>query len=126
MITSLVSCSIRKHIPEDKMILKNNVVEIHSQDVDFTKSDISPYIIQSSNPKFLGIMPLTWLYYKTENKNSKLFQWINKTAGEKPVYFNNEMKENSVEQISKYLNDIGYFNAGISTKIKNKKGISKV
>ena len=126
MITSLVSCSIRKHIPEDKMILKNNVVEIYSQDVDFTKSDISPYIIQSSNPKFLGIMPLTWLYYKTENKSSKLFQWINKTAGEKPVYFNNEMKENSVEQISKYLNDIGYFNSGISTKIKNKKGISKV
>ena len=108
------------------MILKNNVVEIYSQDVDFTKSDISPYIIQSSNPKFLGIMPLTWLYYKTENKSSKLFQWINKTAGEKPVYFNNEMKENSVEQISKYLNDIGYFNSGISTKIKNKKGISKV
>ena len=126
MITSLVSCSIRKHIPEDKMILKNNIVEIYSQDVDFTKSDISPYIIQSSNPKFLGIMPLTWLYYKTENKNSKLFQWINKTAGEKPVYFNNEMKENSVEQISKYLNDIGYFNSGISTKIKNRKGISKV
>ena len=126
MITSLVSCSIRKHIPEDKMILKNNVVEIYSQDVDFTKSDISSYIIQSSNPKFLGIMPLTWLYYKTENKSSKLFQWINKTAGEKPVYFNNEMKENSVEQISKYLNDIGYFNSGISTKIKNKKGISKV
>ena len=126
MITSLVSCSIRKHIPEDKMILKNNVVEIYSQDVDFTKSDISSYIIQSSNPKFLGVMPLTWLYYKTENKNSKLFQWINKTAGEKPVYFNNEMKENSVEQISKYLDDIGYFNSGISTKIKNRKGISKV
>ncbi|MBR5214994.1 MAG: BamA/TamA family outer membrane protein [Bacteroidales bacterium] len=126
MITSLVSCSIRKHIPEDKMILKSNVVEIYSQDVDFTKSDISPHIIQSSNPKFLGIMPLTWLYYKTENKNSKLFQWINKTAGEKPVYFNNEMKENSVVQISKYLNDIGYFNSGISTKIKNRKGISKV
>ena len=126
MITSLVSCSIRKHIPEDKMILKNNVVEIYSEDVDFTKSDISPYIIQSSNPKFLGIMPLTWLYYKTENKSSKLFQWINKTAGEKPVYFNNEMKENSVEQISKYLDDIGYFNSGISTKIKNRKGISKV
>ena len=126
MITSLVSCSIRKHIPEDKMILKSNVVEIYSQDVDFTKSDISPHIIQSSNPKFLGIMPLTWLYYKTENKNSKLFKWINRTAGEKPVYFNNEMKENSVVQISKYLNDIGYFNSGISTKIKNRKGISKV
>ena len=71
------------------MILKNNVVEIHSQDVDFTKSDISSYIVQSSNPKFLGFMPLTWVYYKTEkNKDKKLIGWINKKIGEKPVYFN--------------------------------------
>ena len=55
------------------MILKNNVVEIHSKDVDFTKSDISSCIAQSSNPKFLGLMPLTWVYYKTEkNKESML------------------------------------------------------
>jgi hypothetical protein len=109
------------------MILKNNVVEIHSQDVDFTKSDISSYIVQSSNPKFLGFMPLTWVYYKTEkNKDKKLIGWINKKIGEKPVYFNNEMKENSIIQISKYLNDVGYFNSGISTEIKNRKGISKV
>jgi hypothetical protein len=71
-------------------------------------------------------MPLTWVYYLTENKNSKLFNWVNKTIGKKPVYFNNEMKENSVVQISKYLDDIGYFNSGISTEIKNRRGISKV
>ena len=127
MVTSFVSCSLRKHIPEDKMILKNNVVEIHSKDVAFTKSDISSYIVQASNPKFLGLMPLTWVYYKTENnKKSKLVSWINRTIGEKPVYFNDNLKENSVIQISKYLNDIGYFNSGISTSIKNRKGISKV
>ena len=86
---SFASCSIRKHVPEGEMILKNNVVEIHSKDVDFTKSDISDYIIQSSNPKFLGVMPLTWVYYKTEKKkDKKFFNWINKTIGEKPVYFN--------------------------------------
>ena len=127
MITSFVSCSIRKHIPEGEMILKNNVVEIHSQDVDFTKSDISSCITQASNPKFLGLMPLTWVYYKTDKKKDKKFiGWINKNIGEKPVYFNNDMKENSVVQISKYLNDVGYFNSGISTEIKNKRGISKV
>ena len=109
------------------MILKNNVVEIHSKDVDFTKSDISSCIAQSSNPKFLGLMPLTWVYYKTEkNKESKFVKWINKTIGEKPVYFSNDLKEISVTQISKYLNDVGYFNSGISTEIKNKRGISKV
>ena len=126
MITTFVSCSIRKHIPEGEMILKNNIVEIHSKDVEFSKSDISSCIAQASNPKFLGVMPLTWVYYKTENKDSKFMKWINKTMGEKPVYFNNDLKETSVAQISKYLNDVGYFNSAISTEIKNKRGISKV
>ena len=126
MITTFVSCSIRKHIPEGEMILKNNIVDIHSKDVEFSKSDISSCIAQASNPKFLGFMPLTWVYYKTENKDSKFIKWINKTMGEKPVYFNNDLKETSVAQISKYLNDVGYFNSAISTEIKNKRGISKV
>ena len=126
MITTFVSCSIRKHIPEGELILKNNIVEIHSKDVEFSKSDISSCIAQASNPKFLGFMPLTWVYYKTENKDSKFVKWINKTMGEKPVYFNNDLKETSVAQISKYLNDVGYFNSAISTEIKNKRGISKV
>lgn len=127
MLTLIVSCSLRKHIPEDKMVLKNNVVEINSKDVDFTRSDISPYISQSATPKFLGFMPQTWIYYKTENKtNKKLYNWINKTIGKKPVYFSNDLKEKSVSQISKYLNDIGYFHSGISTEIKNKRGIGNV
>lgn len=127
VIVFLSSCSVRKHVPEGKSILKRNNVEIHSKDVDFTKSDINSYITQSSNPNFLGFMPLTWVYYKTENKtNKKVFKWINETMGEKPVYYNDEMKDNSVINISKYLNDIGYFNSGISTKVENKKGITKV
>ncbi len=127
MLTLLASCSLRRHVPDDKMILKNNIVEIHSKDVDFSKSDISHYISQSATPKFLGFMPQTWIYYKTENKtNKKFYKWINETIGKKPVYFNNELKEKSVSQISKYLNDVGYFNSGISTQIKNKRGIGKV
>ena len=63
------------------MILKNNVVEIHSNQVDFSKSDVSPYIAQSSNSKILGLMPLTWVYYLTENSNSKLLSWINTNIG---------------------------------------------
>lgn len=127
MIVSMTSCSMRRYIPEGEMILKSNVVEIHSKDVAFTKSDITPYIVQPSNPKILGLMPRTWVYYKTEKrKDRKLSNWINETVGEKPVYFDNEMKESSVVQISEYLDNIGYFNSGISTEIKNRKGISKV
>ena len=127
MLTFLASCSLRKHVPEDKMILKNNIVEINSKDANFTKSDITSYISQSATPNILGFMPQIWIYYKTENKTDKKFcNWINKTIGEKPVYFSNDLKEKSVSQISKYLNDIGYFNSGISTEIKNKHGIGSV
>ena len=104
MAISMVSCSIKKHVPKNEMILKSNVVEIHSKDVDFTRSDITPYIIQSPTPNFLGLMPLTWVYYKTENKkDKKLSNWINKTIGEKPVYFSKEMEESSIVQIDKYF-----------------------
>ena len=106
------SCSIRKHIPEGKMILKKNKVEIESKDVDFTKYDISKYIAQSENNKILGIMPLTWVYYKTDNRpNSKLLSWINRTVGDKPTYYDNELLDKSIVQISNYLNNIGYFNS---------------
>ena len=127
MIISLASCSIRRHVPEDKMILKRNNIEIHSKDVDFTRSDISGCLSQQSNPKFLGFMPLTWVYYMTENKTDKKFyNWINNNIGEEPVYYSNEMREKSVSQIIKYLGDIGYFNSIVSNKVKNKKGIGKV
>ncbi|MBQ8222041.1 MAG: BamA/TamA family outer membrane protein [Bacteroidales bacterium] len=107
--------------------MKKNKVEIHSKDVDFTKSDISAYIVQQENSNFLGLMPLTWVYYKTEDKpNKKIINWINRTAGKVPVYFSDDLKEKSIVQIRKYLNDIGYFNSGISTQIKNKRGIAKI
>ncbi|MBR5602707.1 MAG: BamA/TamA family outer membrane protein [Bacteroidales bacterium] len=127
MLIFLASCSIRKNIPEGKMILKHNNVEIGSKDVDFTKSDITPYISQSANSNFLGFMPLTWIYYKTDDKTDKKFyNWINKTIGDKPVYYSKDQKDKSVTQISKYLDDIGYFNSTVSTKVKNKRGIGSV
>lgn len=126
MLLFLASCSIKKHIPEDRMILKKNKIEIKSKDVDFTKSDISAYIAQQENSNILGLMPQTWVYYKTDNKNSRLFRWVNRTMGKAPVYYNDESKEKSVMQIRKYLNDIGYFNSGISVELESKNKSVKV
>ena len=121
------SCSIRRHIPEGKMILKKNKVEIVSKDVAFTKYDISKNIAQSENNKILGLMPLTWVYYKTDDKpNSKLISWVNRTVGDKPVYYDSELQDKSVLQISNYLNNIGYFNSDIFIEPKNRKGILKL
>lgn len=123
---SLASCSIRRHIPENQMILKSNKIEIHSKDVNFDKSDISPCIAQQSNPNILGFMPFTWVYYKTEKKaDKKFYKWINNTVGEEPVYYNNELGEKSVAQIIKYLGDIGYFDSYVYRTVIDKRGIAK-
>ena len=121
------SCTIRKHIPENNMLLKENIVKVNSDNVDFTKSDIQHCIVQQENHNFLGFLPLQWVYYVTENKTDKKFyNWINRTVGKKPVYISEDLKEKSISQIRKYLNDIGYFNSGISTVINNKKGIAQI
>ena len=123
----LASCSIRRHIPEGKMILKKNKVEIQSKDVNFTKSNIASNIVQSENNNILGFMPLTWVYYKTYDKpNSKIISWINRTVGVKPIYYDSDLQDKSMIQISNYLNNIGYFNSGISVEPKNRKGILKL
>lgn len=123
----MVSCSIRKHVPEDKMILVRNHVKIHSKDVDFTKSDVSPYITQSATPNLFGLMPLTWVYYKTEDTtNRKVNKWINTVIGKKPVYYSEEQMDNSKNRISKYLNDIGYFKSEVLPKERTKKDIARI
>ena len=71
MVLFLASCSVRKYVPDNEILLRRNNVEIYSKDVDFTKSDISQYIIQEENSNILGLMPLTWVYYKTEKKSDK-------------------------------------------------------
>lgn len=117
-ILFFASCSVRKHIPKGEMILKRNKVKIMSEKVNFTASDISKLIVQEKNSNILS----TWIYYKTDNKtNNKVIGWINRTFGDKPVYYDNELQGMSMIQINNYLNNIGYFNSGISIEQKNRR-----
>ena len=123
----LASCSIRKHIPEGEMILKKNNVEIMSNDVDFTASDISKQIVQEKNNNIFGFIPRTWIYYKSESKpNNKFIKLINRWIGNNPIYYDNELQGKSLMQINEYLNNIGYFNSSISVEPKNRRGILKL
>ncbi len=97
-----------------------------SKDVNFKSSDISKQIAQKANSNIL-FKPSTWIYYKTDDKpNNKAISWINRTIGNKPIYYDNELQSKSLIQINNYLNNIGYFNSSISIEPKNKRGILKL
>lgn len=72
-------------------------------------------------------MPRVWIYYQTKDKTQKKFyKWINKTLGKDPVYYDKQLTENSSVQISRYLNDIGYFKSEVSTEVKEKNKKTKI
>ena len=125
MTVFLASCSVRKYIPEGQMILKKNKIQITSKDVDFKRSDIENFVVKTEYNNVFAYNSLTWwIYYKTMNLTDiKIFSWVNNKLGDKPIYYSDISNDNSIIQISKYLNDMGYFNSGISSvkKIKNDK-----
>ncbi len=122
----LSSCSLNKYIPEDELLLKKNEVKTMSKDVDFSNSDAAAYLLQKPNSSFFGIRAFVWVYYITEKSDGKIGKWINKTIGDEPIYFNKELKDNSITEIDNYLNDVGYFNSDINVKTKIKKRKIKV
>lgn len=126
ILVFFTSCSLNKYIPNDKVLLKKNKVQISAKDVEFTSSDVSSYITQKPVSSFFGTMPLLWVYYLTDDKEGSFGKWINKTIGNEPVYYSEDAKDNSVKEIRNYLDDIGYFNSGISVRVKKKDKIGKV
>lgn len=126
ILVFFTSCSLNKYIPNDKVLLKKNKVQISAKDVEFTSSDVSSYITQKPVSSFFGTMPLLWVHYLTDDKEGSFGKWINKTIGNEPVYYSEDAKDNSVKEIRNYLDDIGYFNSGISVRVKKKDKIGKV
>lgn len=120
------SCSLNRFIPEDKYLLSNNTVRVKPSNVSFSSSDVEAYIIQKPNSSFFGTKPLLWVYYLTQNSEGKIGKWINKTIGDKPVYYSENAKDNSVIEIRNYLNNVGYFNSGISIRYETKDKKMKV
>lgn len=113
----LGSCAIKRHVPEGKFFLDKNNVEVEGGKVEFSKSDVSKYIIQETHRVRFPSRFSTWLYYVTENNKGTGFKhWINEHFSRTPEYFEPTEVKNSAKQMEQYLNNIGYFNSKVTTE----------
>lgn len=118
-LTLLASCAIGRFVPEGKYFLDKNTVEIQSdQSTEFSKSDLSDYIIQSPHRvRFPGRFT-TWLYYVTEKYETGLWHWMNVHISRKPEYYDPQSAVNSARQLEDYLDNRGYFNSKVTNRVE--------
>ena len=116
---TLVSCSTTRLLKEKEYLLVKNSVKI-DQKRKITTDEISGYIQQKPNKKFLGLFRFsTWIYLKTNKPDqSKFKNWLHRVAGKKPVTLDTNIANNSARQIALYLNNKGYFNSDVYKKVK--------
>ncbi len=118
--TLLSSCSVRRFVPEGKHFLDENKVVIKNKPVEFTKSDVSTYIIQKPffKTKLSSHNPVKTYYRAQRHPKNRFLQWMNRHVGEEPEYFDPELAYQSTQQIEQYLDNRGYFNSKVTVETK--------
>ena len=67
VIFIFTSCAIKDYVPNDKLVLIDNQIDIDTTYSEINKSDISNYIIQKPSSSLFNWQPRVWIYYKTIN-----------------------------------------------------------
>ena len=118
----LSSCSLRRFVPEGKYLVRTNKVVIEEKGTEINKSDISKYIsLKPYRTTFQTNFP-TWVYYKHERRpKSAFWKWMDKNFGKQPIYYEVAEANNSMIQMMRYLDNVGYFNSKVTHSLKTKK-----
>ncbi|MDY0076928.1 MAG: BamA/TamA family outer membrane protein [Bacteroidales bacterium] len=115
----IVSCTARRLIPDGSYLVHKNTVELKEKKEGFSRSDLAAFVGQRPNKSFLGVRFPLWVYYQTNDKTDKKFwKWINEKVGSPPVYFEEGAAEAAANQMTRYLNNVGYFNSTVVSEAK--------
>ena len=122
----LESCSVKKFIPEDKLLYTGAELELNSEDEIANKKDLKAQleslITPEPNAKFLGTRWGLYFYYKAQKeKPGFINKFLNKKFGEEPVYLS-DADPHSTEQILKNrLENRGYFYSRVDFSVEEKR-----
>lgn len=120
VLMSLSSCNLTKFVPQDKYLLNN--VKIKVEDTkNVSSSELLKYVQQKENTEILGFWKLQLGIYNTASKDTT--KWTSKNArkiGEEPVIFSTDMVDASCVQLTKAMNNKGYFRATVDTTMQVK------
>ncbi len=121
------SCALNRFVPEGKCLVQSNKVTIEEKKTDISKSELSSYIALKPYKGPLQTRFPTWVWYKAERRpNSKFWQWMNRSFGREPIYYDEAGANKSANQMTRYLDNVGYFHSKVSHTVKKKGKRAKV
>ena len=109
----LTGCSVKKNLSNDQHLINKYKVTVDGKHSDISNSEIKTLIKPDPNSKFLFIRFKLWAYYKYTKKQSKFNTWLNKHFGQEPALYDEKNIVNITSKMSRYLNNVGFFNATI-------------
>lgn len=122
------SCSVKKFIPKGKYLVGKYRLQVEEKEPhpQLSLSDARHYIQPKPNKKLLLTRLNLWAFFKKQKNPSKINTLLNKKLGQKPVYFNAGDEEESLNNIKRYLDDIGFFNAAVRYTVAKKNKVADV
>ncbi|HPH16387.1 MAG TPA: hypothetical protein PK029_04390, partial [Bacteroidales bacterium] len=117
------SCSITKKIPDQSQLLTKTTIDCDQKSID--TDDMKNYLRQKPNRKTFFIKYHLRMYYLFEHATSSFGTKMRENAGEPPVLFDEQLHARSLQQLTLYMHERGYYNANISSEIKPKGFLKK-
>lgn len=118
----LASCSTLKNVPADGYLLDR--VEIVSKDAppDIDHSELERYIRQQPNNRLFGLYRFNlWLYNLGKpGKETGVSGWLHR-IGEAPVVYSDDLTRRSVQNLTTYLYNRGFYHAAVTDSLIDKK-----
>ncbi|MBR6346741.1 MAG: BamA/TamA family outer membrane protein [Bacteroidales bacterium] len=115
------SCSPTRILSDGQFLLQKNSVKV--DDPRFNSSQLTSYIRQKPNSRLLfGYSPAVYFYAMAGKRDTKAAKAL-RQIGEAPVVYDASLVDDSVENLEKHLNYLGYFGSEVEPKVsvKNKK-----
>ena len=124
---ALGSCNINRFVPEGKYLVKKNTVILEEKNTEISKSKLSSYIALKPYKSFFQTNVPFWVYYQHERRpKSKFWNWMDKTFGKEPVYYDEMEADRSANQMMRYLDNVGYFHSTVAHQVKTQRKKAKV
>ena len=118
-------CSLQKQIPEDKILIKKT--DIIGAPPDY-KHNLNALIIERPRRRMLGLSnPFLFVHMKYEKKKQNSFnRTIKRVFGEKPVFADSLIMNESAKQMSEFLVNKGYFRSSVGFEIKHRNNKGRI
>ena len=101
------------------LLLNKYKIELDNNDIK--KEDLKNYVRQKPNKRIFGVKFHLYIHnLAKQDKDKGISGWLKK-IGEEPVIFDDYMATKASQQLQKYLNDKGYFEAVVRDTVTYKK-----